>query len=46
MKNTTFYRILFALVALGMIATAALVIYTIYIYPNSSLIAFISREWW
>lgn len=46
MNETVFRRILFALVAVGVIATAALVIYTICIYPNSSLIAFISREWW
>ena len=46
MNDTTFRRILFALVAVGLISAIALVVYTILIYPNSSLIAFISREWW
>ena len=46
MNEAVFRRILFALVAVGVIATLALVAYTIYIYPNSSLVAFISREWW
>ena len=46
MKDTTFRRILFALVTVGLISAIALVVYTILIYSNSSLIAFISREWW
>ena len=46
MKNATFYRVLFALVAVGLISAIALVVYTILIYPDSSLVAFISREWW
>ena len=46
MNDTLFRRILFTLVAVGVAATLALVVYTILIYPNSSLIAFISREWW
>ena len=46
MNDTTFRRILFALVAVGVISVIALVVYTILIYPNSSLVAFISREWW
>ena len=46
MKNSTFYRILICLVAVGVISVIALVVYTILIYPNSSLVAFISREWW
>ena len=46
MNDSLFRRILFTLVSVGVIVTLALVVYTFVIDPHSSLIAFISREWW
>ncbi len=46
MKEKTYRSILTMVVLLGVVATLALCIYTFCVYPDSSLIAFISKEWW
>ena len=46
MKERTFYIALGVIVAVGVIATAALVIYTAYAYSNSSIITYIAKEIW
>ena len=46
MKERTFYIALFALIAVGVIVTAALVAYTVHEYLNASIITYIGRELW
>ena len=46
MTDKTFWRVLFAVVAVGVAVTVGLAVYTLCVYPNSSIIAFVSREWW
>ncbi len=46
MKTRTFYIVLAAVVAVGVIATAALVAYTTYQYENCSIITYIATELW
>lgn len=44
MKKSTFYKLLFLLIAIGIAVTVSLVIYTAYEYMNSSIITYIARE--
>lgn len=46
MKDKTFNIILYVILALGVTATAALMIYTYVQYKDCSIVSFISREWW
>lgn len=47
MKDKTFNKILYALIAVGFLITAAHIIYATYAYDNSSIIYFVSKElWW
>ncbi|MBR6563465.1 MAG: hypothetical protein IKK70_05990 [Clostridia bacterium] len=46
MKSKTFYRILFAIVTIGVLLTISHTVYAIIAYDNTSIIHFVSREWW
>ena len=46
MKNKTFNILLALIIALGVIMTGALLIYTYYAYKDASIVSFIAREWW
>jgi len=46
MSDKLFYRLLFAVVAVGVVLTLAHAAYMIYAYPNSSIIYFVSKELW
>ena len=46
MKNKTYYILLIAVVAIGILTTALLVGYTVHAYLNASIIAFLAREVW
>ena len=46
MNNKLYFILLSIITSLCIISTALLVIYTIYVYKNASIIAFISNEWW
>lgn len=44
MGDKTFYRILTAVVAIGVLTTAALVVYTFYLHSNCSIISYIGNK--
>lgn len=46
MKNKLFYIVLLSLLAVCVAITVAHVIYLFTVYPNSSIIYYISKEWW
>ncbi|MBQ3082183.1 MAG: hypothetical protein IJC49_06985 [Clostridia bacterium] len=46
MKEKTYKRILWALVAVGIAITVAHVAYAVYAYGTSSIIHYVSKEWW
>ena len=46
MTSKVFQRILFALLALGILFTAAHLIYAFYAYQHCSIIYFIAKELW
>ncbi len=46
MKTKTFLTILYSIVALGVLLTVAHAIYAVYMYGNSSIIHFVSKELW
>lgn len=47
MKTKTFLTLLYIAVALGVLLTIAHMIYAVYMYGNSSIIHFVSKElWW
>lgn len=46
MKNKLYYGIFLSLLALCVVFTAVHVIYLFNAYPDSSIIYFISKEWW
>jgi len=46
MKDSTFYKLLIAVTALGLVLTMAHFIYAIYAYQHCSIIYFIGKELW
>lgn len=46
MNDKLFSRLLIAVLAVCLVLTVAHVIYAICAYQNSSIIYFISQEWW
>ena len=46
MKEKTFYRVLAAVVALCVLATAAHICYAVWAYQHCSIIQFIAKELW
>ncbi len=44
MKDKVFNKIIIAIMIIGMISTAALVAYTVYLHKNVSIITFIANE--
>ncbi len=43
MRDLTFRRLLFAVTLLGVVSTAALIAYTVYLHQNCSIISFIAN---
>lgn len=43
MREQTFRRLLFAVTLLGVISTVALILYTVYLHQNCSIISFIAN---
>ncbi|WP_155838953.1 hypothetical protein [Butyrivibrio sp. LB2008] len=46
MSDKKFFGMLFAVIAVGLLITAAHAAYVYYAYTNSSIIYFISKELW
>jgi hypothetical protein len=46
MSDRKFLGMLFAVIAVGLLITAAHAVYVYYAYTNSSIIYFISKELW
>ena len=46
MSDKRFFRILIAIIVLGLIVTALHMVYIVHSYENASIIQFIAREWW
>jgi len=46
MSEKTYYRILFAILAVGILCLAVLIWYTADSYLNGSIISYIARERW
>lgn len=46
MSDKTFMRILIAVLAVGVLLTGLHMAYVVHAYRNSSIIYFISQEWW
>ncbi len=46
MKDKTFKNILTIIIAIGILVTVAHTVYAVYAYNNSSIIHFVSKEWW
>ncbi|MBO4477752.1 MAG: hypothetical protein J5757_05430 [Lachnospiraceae bacterium] len=46
MKDKKFFRILIVILVLGVVLTALYLVYIALGYMNSSIIEFISQEWW
>lgn len=46
MKDETFKKVLAFIVAAGLFITIAHTVYAIYAYEHSSIIHFVSKEWW
>lgn len=46
MKDKTFFKVLYIIIALGVLLTVAHAIYAVYMYDNSSIIHFVSKEIW
>ncbi len=46
MKDKTFKKALTIILIVGLLITVAHIIYAAYAYNNSSIIHFVSKEWW
>ncbi len=46
MSDKTFIKILIAVLAVGVLLTGLHMAYIVYAYEHSSIIYFISQEWW
>lgn len=46
MKDKVYIKILVAIVTICLALTIAHTIYAVYAYQNSSIIYFITKEWW
>lgn len=46
MKDSLFKKLLIAFLAVGIISSLALVIYTLFAYHDASIITFIAEEFW
>ena len=46
MSDKKFFRILIAIIVVGLLVTALHLFYIVRAYPNASIIQFIAREWW
>ena len=46
MKEKAYRIILYSLIAIGLVFTIAHIIYATYLYDNSSIIYFVSKELW
>jgi hypothetical protein len=46
MKERTFYKLLFLVIGMGLVATIAHFVYAVYAYEHCSIIYFIGKELW
>ena len=46
MSEKTFKRLLYSLLALGVLFSIAHILYAVRAYPNSSIVHFIAKELW